>query len=51
MRMIVVSLLLTFDLVALEPESADWIERQKIFFLWEKLPLYVQLSVRGDRST
>lgn len=47
MRMIVVSLLCTFDLVALAQGSADWIERQRIFFLWEKLPLVVQMKA-GD---
>lgn len=47
MRMIVVFLLRTFDLVALARESEGWIERQRIFFLWEKLPLVVQVKV-GD---
>jgi hypothetical protein len=44
MRMIVVHLLRAFDLVGLEYESRDWIERQRIFFLWEKLPLRVRIS-------
>lgn len=48
MRMIVVALLREFDLVALGEESRDWIERQRIFFLWEKLPLHVRIqSVAG----
>jgi hypothetical protein len=49
MRMVVVSLLREFDLVALGRESEDWIERQRVFFLWERLPLHVQIrSVGGD---
>lgn len=44
MRMILVFLLHTFDLIALAEESKDWIESQRIFFLWEKLPLRVQIS-------
>jgi hypothetical protein len=49
MRMIVVHLLRAFDLVGLDDESRDWIERQKIFFLWEKLPLWVRV-VAVDES-
>jgi len=49
MRMIVVALLRTFDLVALGRESEDWIERQRVYFLWERLPLHVQIrSVAGE---
>jgi hypothetical protein len=44
MRMIVVHLLRAFDLVGLEDESRNWIERQRIFFLWEKLPLRVRIE-------
>jgi hypothetical protein len=44
MRMIVVHLLRAFDLVGLEDESRNWIERQRIFFLWEKLPLRVRVE-------
>ena len=47
MRVIVVSLLRAFDLVVLGRKSEDWIERQRIFFLWERLPLHVQISVAG----
>jgi hypothetical protein len=49
MRIIVVALLREFDLVALGQESEDWIERQRVFFLWERLPLHVQIrSVAGE---
>jgi cytochrome P450 len=44
MRMIVVALLREFDLVALAQDSTDWIERQRIFFLWERLPLRVRIQ-------
>jgi cytochrome P450 len=44
MRMILVFLLSAFDLVALAPESVGWIERQRIFFLWEKLALRVRIA-------
>jgi hypothetical protein len=42
--MIVVALLREFDLVALAQDSTDWIERQRIFFLWERLPLRVRIQ-------
>jgi cytochrome P450 len=48
MRVIVVELLRAFDLVALGEESKGWIERQRIFFLWERLPLQVRISVAGE---
>jgi hypothetical protein len=49
MRIIVVALLREFDLVALGQESEDWIERQRVFFLWERLPLHVQIrAVAGE---
>jgi cytochrome P450 len=44
MRMTVVALLREFDLVALAQDSTDWIERQRIFFLWERLPLGVRIQ-------
>jgi hypothetical protein len=40
-----------FDLVELGDESRDWIERQKIFFLWEKLPLRVRISAVDGLSS
>ncbi|KAJ8124646.1 hypothetical protein O1611_g8994 [Lasiodiplodia mahajangana] len=39
MRLILAQLVWTFDFLGVEPESRQWIERQKIFSLWEKLPL------------
>lgn len=46
MRMILAYVLWNFDLVRVEPTSQDWIERQKIFFLWEKLPLNIRIAPR-----
>jgi hypothetical protein len=43
-RMIVVHLLRAFDLVGLDDGSRDWIERQRVFFLWEKFPLWVRIA-------
>ena len=48
MRMVLASLLLNFDLLELQPCSRDWIDRQKIFFLWEKLPLNIQIRPRSS---
>lgn len=47
MRMVLASLLLDFDLLEVQSDSRDWIERQKIFFLWEKLPLNVRIRPRS----
>jgi hypothetical protein len=46
MRTITASLLRSFDLVALAEgnSGADWIEGQRVFFLWEKVPLHVRIS-------
>jgi hypothetical protein len=44
--MILAFLLYDFDLVEVEPSSRDWIDRQKIFFLWEKLPLNIRIRPR-----
>lgn len=46
MRMVLAHLVYAFDLVELEHSSEDWIDRQKIFFLWEKLPLHVKIKPR-----
>lgn len=46
MRMILSHLIHAFDLVELQLDSENWIERQKIFFLWEKLPLLVRIRPR-----
>jgi hypothetical protein len=50
MRMIVVHLLRAFDLVGLDDGSQDWIERQRVFFLWEKLPLWVRIAAVNGLS-
>lgn len=46
MRVILAYLLYNFDLIEVESSSRDWIERQKIFFLWEKTPLNVRIRPR-----
>lgn len=48
--MIMVYILWNFDLVRLESDSQNWIERQKIYSLWEKLPLNVKISARDIAS-
>ncbi|KAF2182923.1 isotrichodermin C-15 hydroxylase [Zopfia rhizophila CBS 207.26] len=45
MRMILAYMLWHFDF-ELEPDSQGWIERQKIFMLWEKVDLNVRVSHR-----
>jgi hypothetical protein len=48
MRLIITKVLFNFDL-ELMPESRNWIANQKIYLLWEKLPLLVKLKdVRGS---
>uniref|UniRef100_A0A8H7N1C1 Uncharacterized protein n=1 Tax=Bionectria ochroleuca TaxID=29856 RepID=A0A8H7N1C1_BIOOC len=44
MRMILAKLVLSIDLISLQPDSEQWIERQKIYSLWEKPPLNVKIS-------
>ncbi|CAH0027348.1 unnamed protein product [Clonostachys rhizophaga] len=44
MRLILAKLLWSFDLLSLQKDSEQWIERQKIFTLWEKLPLNVKVT-------
>jgi hypothetical protein len=46
--MVLASLVFEFDLLEVEPDSRDWIDRQKIFFLWEKLPLNVRIRPRSS---
>lgn len=48
MRMVLASLLFNFDLLELQPCSQDWIDRQKIFFLWDKLPLNIRIRPRSS---
>ncbi|KAI1841320.1 hypothetical protein JX265_007920 [Neoarthrinium moseri] len=48
MRIILASLVWNFDFLNVEPDSMDWIDKQKIFSLWEKVPLVVKMvSVGG----
>lgn len=48
MRMVLASLLFGFDLLEVQSNSRDWIDRQKIFFLWEKLPLNIRIRPRSS---
>jgi aspirochlorine biosynthesis cytochrome P450 monooxygenase len=45
MRLIAARFLWEFD-VELLPESRDWIARQKVFNLWDKIPLMVKVHPR-----
>jgi cytochrome P450 len=46
MRLILSKVLFDFDL-ELQPESQDWIAKQKVYTLWEKAPLMVKLKEVG----
>ncbi|KAF2489570.1 cytochrome P450 [Lophium mytilinum] len=46
MRLIMAKLLWNFDLELL-PEDQDWMDRNKIFILWEKAELHVKLTQRA----
>jgi hypothetical protein len=43
MRLILTKVLYNFDLELL-PQSANWIDDQKVYILWEKLPLMVKVK-------
>ncbi|KAJ2984707.1 hypothetical protein NUW58_g5919 [Xylaria curta] len=45
-RLILAYLVWHFDFLGIEPDSKQWIERQKIFTLWGKLPLNVNIVPR-----
>ena len=45
MRLILARVIYNFRM-ELDGESKDWIERQKIYGLWEKVPLKVRLTPR-----
>ncbi|KAH8884329.1 hypothetical protein GQ53DRAFT_662042 [Thozetella sp. PMI_491] len=45
MRIILAHILWCFD-IELQPESLGWIDRQKVFFLWEKPDLKLRISCR-----
>ncbi|KAI0855789.1 cytochrome P450 ClCP1 [Xylaria cubensis] len=46
MRLILAHLVWNFDFLGIEPGSREWIERQKIFTLWAKLPLDISILPR-----
>ncbi|KAH9434808.1 hypothetical protein MCOR02_003771 [Pyricularia oryzae] len=46
MRLILAKMAWSLDLLSVEPDSQGWIEKQKIFGLWEKPPLNVKLAPR-----
>ncbi|KAI0024058.1 cytochrome P450 [Xylariomycetidae sp. FL0641] len=48
MRMILSKLVWNIDLLSIAPDSERWIERQRIFSLWEKPPLNVKVSPRNE---
>ncbi|KAI3325720.1 isotrichodermin C-15 hydroxylase [Xylariaceae sp. AK1471] len=50
MRLILAHLVWKIDFLAIEPESRQWIERQKIFSLLEKLPLNVKIAWRDNQA-
>jgi hypothetical protein len=50
MRMILAHMLWHFDL-ELHPASKDWIEKQKVFMLWQKPDLIVKIVPRSLECT
>ncbi|KAI0451348.1 isotrichodermin C-15 hydroxylase [Xylaria acuta] len=50
MRLILAHLVWNLDFITIEPESGQWIERQKIFTLWAKLPLNVSIIPRCHQA-
>ncbi|KAL7619408.1 hypothetical protein AAE478_009947 [Parahypoxylon ruwenzoriense] len=46
MRIILAEILWNFDLLRVEPNSKNWIGKQKIFFLWEKPLLNIKIASR-----
>ncbi|KAI0530209.1 isotrichodermin C-15 hydroxylase [Xylaria digitata] len=51
MRLILAHLVWNFDFLAIERDSRLWIERQKIFSLWEKLPLNIRITPQNDEGS
>lgn len=49
MRVILAKVLFSFDL-ELQPESEDWMARNKVFSLWEKPELLVKLRALQRQS-
>ncbi|KAI0188626.1 isotrichodermin C-15 hydroxylase [Xylaria flabelliformis] len=50
MRLILAHLVWNFDFLGIKPGSRQWIERQKIFTLWAKLPLDVSIMPRRHQN-
>lgn len=48
MRYILARLIWNFDL-SLSSQSKNWIERQRIFAIWERIPLLVHITPAGGR--
>lgn len=46
LRMTFAKLLFNFDIALADP-SEDWWNKQKTFFVWEKIPLMVKLTPRA----
>ena len=50
MRLILANVLYHFDM-ELDPDSENWIQRQRNFNVWDRIPLNVHLSpVRGQQN-
>jgi cytochrome P450 len=50
MRIILARLIFDFD-IKMADESRDWIERQKAFTLWDRIPLQVYLTPAREVET
>lgn len=50
MRLILAHMLWNFDFVSVDPDSEGWIEKQKIFTLWQKPDLNVRITPRKGRA-
>lgn len=45
MRLILARVLWNFDMTLAPGEDGIWIERQRVFLIWDKVPLMVDLTV------
>lgn len=48
MRLILSRGFLRFDFESLQPESENWLSRQRAYTLWDKPPLKIKLKERTD---
>ena len=46
MRLILARMVWNFDF-ELDPRSTGWFERNLLYFLWDKPPLYIRLTPRN----